>query len=152
MPVFKYNPRRLTGSWRGTVNGRDFAVQFSGYMDGTKVSAEYDEDAVTKHVGDDGDVSLVVNCNRGASLTIVLVQGTSVNKQLSDLTPNGQLDYLPVGVLTFDDLNGTTSVKAAQAWIKKSAKVEFAKGVTGRSWVFDMANADIDVGGAEQVG
>lgn len=151
MPVFKFNPRKLTGSWKGTVNGRNFAIQFSGYMDGTKVSAEYDEDAVTKHVGEDGDVSVVISCNRGASVTVNLGQGTPVNKQLSDLVPNGKLDYLPIGVLTFEDLNGTTVIKAAQAWIKKSAKVEFGKSITGRGWVFDTADCDIDVGGAEAV-
>lgn len=149
MPVFKYNPRRLTGSWKGKVNGRDFAIQFSGYMDGTKVSAEYDEDAVTKHTGDDGEVSVVLNCNRGAGVTVTLVQGTPLNKALSDLVPNGKTNYLPIGVLSFEDLNGTTSIKAAQAWIKKSAKVEFTKGITGRAWLFDTADCDIDVGGAE---
>src|SRR5882724_7817598 len=118
MPVFKYNPRRVTGSWKGTVNGRNFAVQFSGYMDGTKIMAEFDEDAVTKHTGDDGDTSAVINCNRGASVVVTLVQGTGVNKQLSDLTPNGKNDYFPVGQLNFEDLNGTTVIKAVTAWIK----------------------------------
>lgn len=151
MPVFKYNPRRVTGSWKGTVNGRNFAIQFSGYMDGTKISAEYDEDAVTKHTGDDGETSVVINCNRGASVTLAIVQGSPINKQLSDLVPNGKSDYFPVGVLDFEDLNGTTVIKAATAWIKKSAKVEFAKGITGRSWVFDTGDCDIDVGGAEVV-
>jgi hypothetical protein len=150
MPVLKYNPRRVTGSFKGSVNGRDFAIQFSAYMDGSKVSAEYEEDAVTKHVGDDGEVSLVLNCNRGATVTIMLSQGSPSNKPLSDLVPNGKLDYLPIGVLSFDDLNGSTHIKAQEAWIKKSAKVEFAKSITGRSWTFDTADCDIDVGGAEE--
>lgn len=151
MPIFKYNPRRVTGSWKGTVNGRNFAVAFSGYMDGTKISAEYDEDAVTKHVGDDGDVSVVINCNQGASVTITLAQGAANNDELSKLTPKGQIDYFPVGILDFKDLNGTTSIKAPQAWIKKMAKVEFAKGITGRAWTFDTANCDINAGNAEVI-
>lgn len=152
MAVFKYNPKRLTGSWKGSVNGRDFSVLFTGYMDGSKVTAEYDEDAVTKHTGDDGDVSLVLNCNRGASISVSLVQGSPNNRQLSNLTPNGLQDYLPIGSLQFDDLNGSTHIKAVEAWIKKSAKIEFAKTITGRLWVFDTGEAQLDVGGAEADG
>lgn len=149
MAILKYNPKKVTGSFTGTVNGRDFAVQFTGWMDGTKITAEYDEDAVTKHVGDDGDVSVVLNCNRGAQITTTFVQGAAVNKALSDLTPNGRNDYMPVGVLSIKDLNGSTVIKATEAWIKKSAKVEFSKSIMGRAWTFDTGEADIDVGAAE---
>lgn len=148
--IYKYNPKKITGSWKGRVNNRDFAIQFVGYMDGTFVTAEYDEDAATKHTGTQGETSVVLNANRGAKIVVVLVQGTPVNKELSDLVPNAKNDYLPVGVLTFDDLNGTTEIKAAEAWITKTAKVSFGPNIEGREWTFDTGEAEITVGGVAE--
>jgi len=150
--IYKYNPRKVTGSFKGTINGRDFAVQFIGYMDGTHIEAEFDEDATTKHQGNQGETSVVLNANEGAKITVVFSQGSPCNDELSSLVPNARLDYLPVGVLTIDDLNGTTAIKAAEAWIMKTAKIEYGKEITGRSWVFDTGLAEITVGGSELQG
>ena len=147
--LYKWNPKKLTGSFKGTVNGRDFAVRFIGYMDNSMMTAEFDEDAATKHIGADGQASVVLNANRGAKVVVTFSQGSPVNDELSDLVPDARLDYLPVGVLNFDDLNGTTAVKSLEAWIMKTAKVEFTKDVTGREWTFDTGEAEIHVGGAE---
>lgn len=149
MALNKYNPKRVTGSWKGTINGRDFAIRFIGVMDGTFLTAEYDEDATTKHVGTHGDASVVLNANKGAKIVVTLVQGSSANDQLSDLVPDADRDYLPVGVLNWEDLNGGTVVKAQEAWILKMAKIEFGNTITAREWTFDTGNAQIKVGGAE---
>lgn len=148
MAVHKYNPKKITGSWKGQIGTREFAVQFSGYMDGTFVTAEYDEEAATKHIGAQGEASVVLNCNKGAKIVITLIQGSDVNDKLSDLVGDANRNYLPVGVLTFEDLNGTTKIKAAEAWILKTSKVEFGKDITAREWTFDTGEADIHVGGA----
>lgn len=148
--AYKYNPRRITGSFKGSVGGRDFAVQFVGFMDSSAVVAEFDEDAVTKHNGNDGQTSVILNANLGAKVTVMLVQGSPANDDLSDLVPNAKLDYLPVGVLTFEDLNGTTVIKMAEAWISKMAKIEFGKTVTARQWVFESGEGEFHVGGAVQ--
>mgnify|MGYP001599523074 CR=1 FL=1 len=148
MALRKYNPKKVTGSFKGKIGDRDFAVQFVGFMDGTFVMAEFDEDQVTKHVGSQGDASFVLNANTGAAVTITLVQGSPSNDLLSDLVPDSSKNFMPVGVLTFEDLNGTTKIKGPETVIKKTAKVEFGKELTGREWVFDIAEADIHVGGA----
>lgn len=147
----KYNPKKITGSWKGKIGNREFAVQFLGYMDGTFMEAEYDEDQTTKHSGGQGDTSVVLNPNKGAAVTVTFIQGAPCNDQLSDLVPDADRDFLPIGVLTFTDLNGTTAVKSQAAWIKKTAKVEFGKDLTGRAWTFDMGEADIHVGGAADI-
>jgi hypothetical protein len=151
MATRKYNPKKITGSYKGSIGARQFAIQFVGFMDGTFLTADYDEDAVTKHVGSQGDATFVLNANRGASVTLMLVQGSPTNDQLSDLVPNAKLNYMPVGVLTIKDLNGTTEFESADAVIKRRAKVEFGKEVTGREWVFDCGDADIYVGSGEEV-
>lgn len=148
MAVNKYNPKRITGSWKGQIGTREFAVQFTGFMDGTFATAEYDEEAATKHIGAQGEASVVLNCNKGAKVVVTFQQGAAINGELSNLVPDGRKNYLPVGVLTLEDLNGTTVFKAAEAWILKHAKIEFAKDLTGREWTFDTGEADIVVGSA----
>lgn len=141
--LLKYNPKKITGSFKGRINNREFSVQFVGYMDGTFVEAEYDEDHATKHMGGHGDATVVLNANAGAKVTVTLLQGSPSNDLLANLVPNAKRNFLPVGTLTFDDLNGTTAIKSSEAWIMKTAKIEFGKDVTGRQWVFDMGEAEL---------
>lgn len=142
----KYNPKRVTGSFIGEVRGRPFAVKFQAYMDGEFINADYDEDAVTEHVGSDGQVTLVLNPNKKATLTVTLSQGSPTNRELSLLLPDADRNFLPVGVLQFDDLDGNTKVKAPEAWIRHGAPVAYSNAVTGRAWVFGMAKAEIKPG------
>jgi hypothetical protein len=147
--LLKYNPKKITGSWSGSINGREFAVQFSGFMDGTFFEAEYDEDQVTKHVGGQGDATAVINANLGALFTVTLVQGSPVNGALSLLIPNARRNFLPTGAFSFEDLNGTTIARTREAWIKKVAKIEYGKDVSGRVWTFDCGEAELLPGAAE---
>lgn len=151
MATRKFNPKRITGSFKGVVGGREFAVQFQGFMDGTFISAEFNEDQVTTHVGSQGDVSIVLNSNRTATVTFTLAQGSPTNGSLSNLVPDADIDFAPVGVLTFQDLNGTTKFKGAESWIQKTAPVEYSNEITGRAWIFGVARAEIFVGGGESL-
>lgn len=146
MATRKFNPKRIKGSFTGTINGRPFAVVFSGYMDGEFVTAEYDEDAVTEHVGSDGEVTVVLNANKKATCTVTLVMGSEANQLLSQLVPDSDKNYLPVGNLKFADLNGTSYIKAPEAWIRKMAPVSYSNAVTGRAWIFGLAKAEINAG------
>lgn len=146
MALRKFNPKRIKGSFTGTINGRPFAVAFSGYMDGEFVTAEFDEDAVTEHVGSDGEITLVLNANKKATCTVTLVMGAEANQLLSFLVPDSENNYLPVGTLKFADLNGTSYIKAPEAWIRKMTPVSYSNQVTGRAWAFGMAKAEINAG------
>lgn len=150
MPT-KFNPKRITGSFKGVVGGREFAVQFTGYMDGTFIQASFNQDAVTEHVGSQGDVTLILNADKTATVTVTLAQGSASNGDLSNLVPDADNDYLPVGTLTFKDLNGTTKIKGPTSYIKKTAPIEFGNQVTGRQWVFGIPNAEITVGVGEEI-
>lgn len=134
----KYNPKKINGGWSN--------IPFLGYMDGTFIEIEYSEDAVTPHVGSQGDVSLVLNANRMATVTVTIIQGSPTNEKLSKKVPNAKLNSLPTGPISISDLNGTTLVSGKDAFIKKTAKVEFGKTITGRQWVFMIPDADINVG------
>jgi hypothetical protein len=143
----KYNPKKINGGWSPSLaNGGTQAIQFLGYMDGTFVEIEFAEDAVTTHVGSQGDVSLVLNANQMATVTVTLIQGSPTNDQLSQQVPNASLGILPTGSFSLSDLNGTTLVSGANAFIRKTAKIEFGKSITGRQWVFVIPQAQIFVG------
>jgi hypothetical protein len=149
MALYQYNPLRIAGSFVGTAKGRPFAVQFVGVMDGTFYSAEYDEARVTKHAGGQGDHSFVMNASKGAKLKGTFVQGSPTNDDLSDLIPDAERNYMPVGVLHLEDLNGSTVFISHEAVISTVAKVEFGKDLIGREWEWECGKTEIFVGGAE---
>lgn len=139
----KWNPKRLVVTWRG--------IPFLGFMDGTFVSVEADEDAAMKHVGADGRATVALNPNRGAAVTVTIAQSSPTNDLLSALLPNAEGDSLPSGDLLIKDLNGTTLFHAETAWIKKVANLTFGKEIEGREWVLDCEAATIFVGGSAGV-
>lgn len=134
----KYNPKKINGNWNG--------IQFLGYMDGTFVEAEYAEDQMTTHVGSQGDVTYILNANQLATVTITLIQGSPTNQQLSNLVPSATRNVVPTGAFSLTDLNGATVISGANAAIRKTAKIEFGKNLTGRQWVFVIPQATIVVG------
>jgi hypothetical protein len=136
--IKKYNPKKINASW--------FNIPFLGYMDGTFIEVEYAEDAVTTHVGSQGDVSLILNANMMATLTVTLVQGSPTNERLSKLVPNAAANRLPTGPINMSDLNGSTLVSGASAFIKKLPKIEFGKTITGRQWAIIIPEAQIFAG------
>lgn len=128
--LVKYNPKRINTVWNN--------IQLLGYMDGTFVEAEFDEDRVTVHVGAGGDVSLINNANLLVTVTVTLIQGSPSNLQLSNQIPNAFQNLLPTGNFSMSDLNGNSIVSGPNAFISKMAKVEFAKNITGRQWTFKI--------------
>lgn len=130
----KYNPKKINGGWNN--------IQFKGYMDSTFIEAEFAEDAVTPHVGSQGDVSIVLNANRMATVTITLIQGSPTNALLSKLVPDPIRGTLPTGTFSLADLNGNTVISGKDAFIRKAAKIEFGKTITGRQWVFVIPEVD----------
>jgi hypothetical protein len=149
--MFKFNTRRLTGSWKGATP-RDFAAVFEGgYMDGTFLEAKYNGPRVSEHEGADGTVTVVLNASSLAQATITLSQGNPLNEYLSFLIADAKRDYFPVGAFDFADLNGTTKVKAPKSYIKESAPVLFGNQVQGRAWIFGLVEATIIAGAGEQL-
>jgi len=149
MALQKYNPKKMTGSWKGLIGGtRPFVVQFAGGFMDTFINAKYSGDRVTEHEGADGTVTIVLNASELAMVTLHLSQGAPANLLLTRLFGSAKRNYLPVGAFTFEDLNGTTLIKSPQAYIKTTAEIEFGKEVKGRSWVFGLTEAELRVGDA----
>lgn len=147
--MFKFNPRRLTGSWKGNAP-RDFAAVFDGgFMDGTFLEAKFNGPRVSEHEGSDGTVTVVLNASSLATATITLSQGNPLNEYLSFLVSDAKRDFFPRGAFDWVDLNGSTKVKAPKAYIKESAPVIFGNQVQARAWIFGLVEATIIAGAGE---
>lgn len=129
--LFNYTPDKFTVSFKG--------VNITGFQDGTFIEVERDEDGFTKHVGALGDVTRVRNLNRAGKVTITLIQAAPTNDQLSAIASSDEQFGDGVGALLIKDLNGTTRVSSAEAWIQKWPKVERGKESLSVVWVIECA-------------
>lgn len=145
MAEFKnYDPFQITASFKG--------LYISGFAEGTFVKAERNVDTYSTMVGSLGDVVRVRSRNRTGLITLTL-QGASIyNDYLSAIANADELGVTVdagVGPFLIKDLNGTTLLHAADAWIRKIASYEAAMEHTNREWVFECAEIFMDiVGGA----
>lgn len=149
--MFKFNVRRLTGSFKGN-KPRDFAAIFDGgFMDGSFLEAKFNGPRVSEHEGADGTVTVVLNASSLATATVTLSQGNPLNEYLSFLIPDAKRDFFPVGAFDWVDLNGSTKVQAPKAYIKESAPVLYGSQVQGRAWIFGLVEATIIAGKGEDL-
>ena len=136
---FPYNPKKVTGSWRG--------ITFVGPFNDEFFTVAANADATTEHVGAHGHVSVAINSDLSALATIRLVQGSPANLQLSALVPNAERNVLNSGPFLIKDLKGADAVFAESAWIKKVAELKFGNEVVAREWMFFLEKAVITIGG-----
>jgi len=140
MASFKtYNPALVTVSFDG--------INVTGFMDGTFVEAERDEDTFTKHVGATGDVTRTRNLNTSGKVTITLVAASPTNDLLAIKFATDEILGFGYGSLQVKDLSGTMLCRATQAWITKPPKIERAKESGSCVWVFECADLKVFAGG-----
>jgi hypothetical protein len=131
----------------GLVNLAFKGVMFQGFADGDSIAVALDEDAYTDVVGSGGDVVRTRNRNTLGDMTVRLLAESPTNDRLSaiaDLDAAG----LGRGPLTLTNLNGTTILSAASAWIKKRPDVAYGKESGVREWVLRVVFDIYNVGGA----
>lgn len=119
----------------------------SGFMEGSLVSIERDEDAFTKVVGADGEVARAKTNNRAGNITIPLMQTSESNDYLSTLAALDEADNAGVVPVLIRDALGRTIVSARQAWVRKIPSVTFERDNTGREWILDCGDLEVFVGG-----
>lgn len=152
MATANYDPSGILASFGGLgggIIGQQPSIKVVGFMDGTFVECQRDEDAYVKKVGATGDVARAKNRNRSGSVKWVLLQTSPTNAQLSAYHKLGEVFPLTsqdTGQLSIKDMLGNTIVHAKVAWIKKVTNVMFGKEILGREWTFDCETLDMDVG------
>lgn len=135
MTFRRYSPDQVKISFGG--------IAITGYMDGTFVDAERNEDQYTMHVGSLGDVTRTRNLNKTGKVTITLMQHAPINELLQTKLSLDDLADIPPQPLQIKDLSNNMRVHASQAWITKPPKIERAKESAGIQWVFECANLEI---------
>src|SRR5690606_3690578 len=121
-------------------------VHMSGFADGTYLMIERDEDAFTKVTGADGYTTRVKSNNRCGSLTLTLKQSSPSNDVLSGFANLDELSNAGVVPILIRDISGTSTYFSATGWIRKYPSSEFAKELSNREWILDLADLDVFVG------
>ncbi len=139
MSVYTYDPSQVLV----TVGG----AMISGFTDGSFVKVARDEDAYSKVVGADGQVSRAKNANTSGSVTITLKQTSASNDVLSALAAADEVGNAGLVPILIKDLLGATLASSPDAWIKKLPDMDLAKEVSDREWALDCGELWIIVGG-----
>jgi hypothetical protein len=114
-------------------------VPCSGFMDGTFITVEYNEEAFALTTGVDRESCRTRLNDNSARFTFTLMQTSDSNALLSALhtldknSPNGD----GIAPSFVKDNSGTTLAAAETSWIVKSAPIVYAKEVQGREWVVE---------------
>lgn len=124
-----------------------FGIPLTGWADGSFIKVTRDEDTFSKQVGAGGEIARTRNRNRGAKITFSLMATSPENDLLSAQAKLDEATGMGTGAVQIKDLNGTTQVDAAEAWISKPADVEFGKEVGAREWTIDVADLNTFAGG-----
>lgn len=122
-------------------------VPLSGFADGTFLEITSDTQQFSKTTGADGFTTRVKSNNNGATATVTLAQSSPSNDFLSGLAAADRLTNSGIVPVLIKDLSGTTLIFAATAWIQQVPDSSFGNEINNRSWVLDMAEADIFLGG-----
>ncbi len=105
-----------------------------GYMDGTFLTVERDEDAFMLKVGADGEKARARNNNRAGKVVVTLMQSSPSNTVLSALAVLDEQVGTSIGPLSVTDSLGTTKASCGDAYIGKVAKIERGKEILGTEW------------------
>ena len=136
-----YNPKLVVVSWG--------PVLFSGFADGTFISAIRNSQSSNLAVGSTGDGARAISNDKSGVVTLTLLQTSSVNALLSAI---GQADELVgSGVLPFliKDIKGLDLVSSINMWIQKIPDYNRGRevGDGNTPWAFETDELNIFHGG-----
>lgn len=134
-----YNPRKIS-----LIVG---VKAISGFVDGTFLELDYDEDAFTKRIGADGKVTRSASSNFSGSMTITLDQASDSNDYLSGLALIDRASGAGVVPVLLRDAGGSTIATGAEAWIRKQAGTTYGNASEDRVWIIDIAELVMNTGG-----
>lgn len=131
-----------------TING----VEISGYASDTFISIEREEPSFTKVVGADGTTSRAKSNNRSGTMTITLSQTSPSNDYLSALLAQDELSNSGVVPVILKDISGQSRFFSGTGWVQGMPTVEYAKEISDREWLIDLADMEFNIAGNIAVG
>lgn len=117
-------------------------IEMQGFAQDAAISVEHDEDDWTLVVGVDGEGTRSRTSNKSATITVSLMQSSTVNALLSaqrtldNNTPGGTGGF----PILIKDNSGTTVLSCESAWIQKAPTAELNREATTREWIFRTDN------------
>jgi hypothetical protein len=138
-----YNPLNVITTWG--------PLSLAGFAGDDIIAIEFDEDAITKTVGGQGEWVWVVNANRGGKAKFSILQNAPINAQLSALAVSTRPKRAPLVIMPFmmTDLGGTTLALGPQAVIQKVPPITRKKGHSALEWVLDIGEWTTLVNGGQ---
>lgn len=137
--VKTYDPAKFSLIFGGKI--------IHGFVEGTAIEVERNEQAFNLKVGVDGEGSRAKSNNRSGKVTIHLMQTSSSNDDLSAIALADELSNSGVNPLLAKDGSGRSAFAASTAWIQKVPKADFAKEIGERVWVLETNDLDVFIGG-----
>jgi hypothetical protein len=139
MATKTYNPKNMLISFGGAI--------LQGFAKGTFLEAERAEDGFKSDVGSDGEVARTQSNNKMGTITFTLMHHVQSNDVLSAFAALDEISG--EGVLPFfaKELNGTTVMAAANAWVKKLPKVSRGDEASNVEWSIECADLEVFTGG-----
>lgn len=134
-----YDPSNIKMVWGGII--------ISGYADGTFVHVERASDSYQKVVGAGGEVMRTRLRDASGAIKFTLMPTSQCNDSLSAVAAQDDADNTGVLPLSIEDINGTTLLSSAHAWVKKTADVDFGKEPANREWTLECDVLNMFVGG-----
>lgn len=119
----------------------------SGFMDGTYINAERNEQAFNLKVGVTGEGARSKNNNRSGKYTITLMQSSASNDDLSAFALADEANSGGAVPVLLKDGSGRTVSSAVTGWVQKLADVELNKEIVGRKWIIETDELILFVGG-----
>lgn len=135
-----YAPKKVQVVYNGRI--------LTGFMDSTFIKIQKTSDDYSVHVGADGEGARIESADESGSVTLTLMQTSLSNDVLSAMRIKDKAgDPTGHGALLIKDLNGTTLISAAEAWIRRPPDGELANDKGSRDWIFDSTALLIMFGG-----
>lgn len=116
-------------------------VYITGFMDGSPISAEPNEDSKIPHIGAAGDVTFAESNDETGTITVTLKQNSTSNRHLNDLSKQRGRTF-PIQVI---DSNGNVKCGGTQAVVLTKPSAEWGNEVAGMEWSFYVADFSYDI-------
>ena len=122
-------------------------IPIIGFVDGSFVDVEYNEETFKPYTGADSEHARSRNANESGKITIKLNQTSPCNDLLSLIYNTDKETGNGIVPIAIKDGSGNTVVFGAECYIEKAPKISFGKDIEAREWVFYVAKLKIHVGG-----
>ncbi len=125
-------------------------IPVQGFQDGSDITIEFDEDAITRQVDVDGrNVVFNRSNNYLATITFTLNEGAAANDDLTAIYAAFRNGSGGIEPMYFKDNNGRSLAQTDACTIQTMPSLGGGRESTGRTWVLGTGQLEMFVGGAE---